>query len=138
MTNSMPDSRFSSTNVTVIFALLLLSTVSGQAFAANCTAAYTYTNTGGSTNYTLTTRQSLKIASGTYTGVLDGFASGASVCVETGATFTPAGLNNVAGTLSNYGTANLQTFAYNAGTVIDNYGTLSFTRVEHQWRDHLP
>ncbi len=127
MTNSMPDSRFSSTNVTVIFALLLLSTVSGQAFAANCTAAYTYTNTGGSTNYTLTTGQSLKIASGTYTGVLDGFASGASVCVETGATFTPAGLNNVAGTLSNYGTANLQTFAYNAGTVIDNYGTLSFT-----------
>ncbi|OQX13716.1 MAG: hypothetical protein BWK73_11400 [Thiothrix lacustris] len=126
----MPESRHTFGSVgfylQLLFALLLLTALTGQAFAANCTATYTQTNTGGNANYTLTSGQSLKIASGTYTGTVE-FGSGSSICVEAGATFTPAGLNNVAGTLTNYGTANLQTFSYNSGTVIDNYGTLSFT-----------
>lgn len=126
MNTTLPDSRFSSANLTLVFALLLLTTLSGQALAANCTAAYTHTNNGGSSNYTLNSGQSLKIASGTYTGALDGFASGASVCVETGATFNPSNINVIAGTLTNYGTTTLQTFVYNTGAVIDNYGTLSF------------
>ncbi|WP_175517834.1 SdrD B-like domain-containing protein [Thiothrix caldifontis] len=126
----MPKRRYANGSLgfslQILFALLLLTVLTGQAFAANCTATYTQTSTGGSSNYTLTSGQSLKIASGTYTGTVE-FGSGASICVETGATFTPGNLNNVAGTLTNYGTANLQTFSYNSGTVIDNYGTLSFT-----------
>ncbi|WGZ93323.1 MAG: SdrD B-like domain-containing protein [Candidatus Thiothrix putei] len=125
----MPKRRYANGSLgfslQILFALLLLTVLTGQAFAANCTATYTQTSTGGSNNYTLTSGQSLKIASGTYTGTVE-FGSGASICVETGATFTPGNLNNVAGTLTNYGTANLQTFSYNSGTVIDNYGTLSF------------
>lgn len=121
MKSPFPVSRLHS-----LLTLVLLYGLSGQAWAASCTASYTHTSNGGSSNYTLGSGQSLKIASGTYTGTIE-FGSGASICVETGATFTPAGLNNVAGTLINYGTANLQTFAYNSGTVIDNHGTLSFT-----------
>lgn len=130
MNTSMPKPRMTDGSrgfiLYILFALLFLVTLSGQASAANCTASYTNTSNGGSTNYTLASGQSLKIASGTYTGTVE-FGSGSTICVETGATFAPAGLNNVAGTLTNYGTANLQTFSYNAGTVIDNYGTLSFT-----------
>ncbi|MBJ6611143.1 MAG: VWA domain-containing protein [Candidatus Thiothrix moscowensis] len=109
-----------------VLGLLLGMILLPQAFAANCTATYTYTSTGGSANYTLNAGQSLKIVSGTYTGALDGFANGSSVCVETGATFNPSNINIIAGTLTNYGTTILQTFVYNAGAVIDNYGTLTF------------
>ncbi len=97
MNTSMPERRHANGSLgfslQIVFALLLLAVLTGQAFAANCTATYTQTNTGGSNNYTLTSGQSLKIASGTYTGTVE-FGSGASICVETGATFTPAGLNN--------------------------------------------
>ncbi len=110
----------------ILCVLLMFISLNGQALAANCTAAYTHTNNGGSVNYNLTSGQSLKIASGTYTGTLNNFASGATICVETGSTFAPGNLNNAAGTLLNYGTSNLNTFSYNTGTVIDNYGTLSF------------
>lgn len=125
MNISLPKSRLSLFSVYILFGCLLLITLSGQALAANCTASYTYTDNGSGNNHTLNAGQSLKIASGTYNGTVE-FASGSTICVETGATFTPGNLNNAAGTLLNYGTANLQTFAYNTGTVIDNYGTLSF------------
>ncbi|OQX04204.1 MAG: hypothetical protein BWK73_36960 [Thiothrix lacustris] len=126
MTNSMPNSRFSSANVTVIFALLLLSTFSGQVFAANCTAAYTYTDTGGSSHYTLTTGQSLKIASGTYSGTVE-FGSGSTICVETGATFA-GNLNNPNGTLTNYGTFNANSNLIISGaTTFTNDGLLNVT-----------
>jgi hypothetical protein len=111
----------------VFLMLIGLFMLGNAAQAANCNATYTYTHTGsGGSNYTLNSGQSLKIASGSYTATLDNFASGSSICVETGATFAPGNLNNAAGTLTNYGTTNLQTFSYNTGTVIDNYGTLSF------------
>jgi hypothetical protein len=109
----------------ILFALLFLAALTGQASAANCTATYTNTSSGGSTNYTLASGQSLKIASGTYTGTVE-FGSGSTICVETGATFAGS-LNNPAGTLANYGTATLAGAAFNAGTVIDNYGTFTFT-----------
>ncbi len=131
MNLSMPERRY--TNGTlgfslhILFSLLLLSVLTGQAFAVNCTASYTYTSNGGSSNYNLNAGQSLKLTSGTYTGTLDNFASNATVCVESGATFQPNNMNNVAGTLVNYGTTKLATFSYNSGTVIDNYGTLNFT-----------
>jgi hypothetical protein len=106
------------------FALILLSTLSEQAWAANCNATYTYTDNGGSSNYTLNAGQALKIASGTYSGTVE-FGSGSTVCVETGATFTGS-LNNPAGTFTNYGTTTLNGGAFNAGTVLDNYGTFTF------------
>ncbi|EIJ32791.1 beta strand repeat-containing protein [Thiothrix nivea] len=108
-----------------LLTLVLLYNLSGQVWASSCTGSYSHTDTGTGNNYTLNAGQSLKIASGTYTGTVE-FGTGASICVETGASFAPGNLNNAAGTLTNYGTASLQTFSYNSGTVIDNYGTLSF------------
>lgn len=131
MKTPMHEQRYANGSVSFalqfLFALLFLTVLTGQASAANCTASYTYTSSGGSSNYTLNAGQSLKLASGTYTGTLDNFASNATVCVESGATFQPNNMNNVAGKLLNYGTAKLNTFSYNSGTIIDNYGTLNFT-----------
>ena len=110
--------------------LLLTITVfsSPWAYAENCTGTYTYVHTGtGGSNYTINSGEKLKIASGTYTAAVNNFSSNSQICVESGAIFTPQNMNNVQGTLLNYGTANLQTFSYNAGTVIENYGTLNFT-----------
>lgn len=106
-------------------ALLVLMSLSGHALAASCTASYTYTANGGSATYNLGSGQSLKINSGTFTGYIDALPSGASVCVETGATFAPGGFNNISGSIINHGTSNLQNFTYNSGVVVDNYGTLT-------------
>jgi hypothetical protein len=123
MTTSMLDLHVSR-RPSFAFALILLSTLSEQAWAANCNATYTYTDNGGSSNYTLNAGQALKIASGTYSGTVE-FGSGSTVCVETGATFTGS-LNNPAGTFTNYGTTTLNGGAFNARTVLDNYGTFTF------------
>ncbi|MGB3918864.1 MAG: SdrD B-like domain-containing protein, partial [Thiothrix litoralis] len=127
----MPESRVANGSVgfalQILFVLLFLTALTGQALAANCTATYTNTSSGGSTNYTLNAGQSLKIASGTYTGTINNFSSTSTICVETGATFTPGNLNNPAGTLANYGTTTLSGAAFNTGTVIHNYGTFTFT-----------
>ncbi len=131
MKTPMPESRVANGTVgfalQILFALLFLAALTGQALAANCTATYTNTSSGGSTNYTLNYGNSLKIASGTYTGTINNFSSTSTICVETGATFTPSNLNNPAGTLANYGTTTLSGAAFNAGTVIHNYGTFTFT-----------
>lgn len=105
---------------------LILWFASEQVLALGCTASYTYTNNGTSTNYSLTSGQSLKINSGTYTGNINSFPSNTTICVETGATFRPNSLNSPAGSLINYGTTNLATFSYGAGALIDNYGLLNF------------
>lgn len=107
---------------------LILFSVGEQVWALGCTAAtYTYTDNGGSTNYSLNSGQSLKINSGTYTGTINNFPASSTICVETGASFQPSNLNNTAGTLINYGTTRLQTFSYSTGTVLDNYGLWDFT-----------
>lgn len=106
---------------------LILWFASEQVLALGCTAATTYTNNGTNANYSLSSGQSLKISRGTYTGSIDSFLAGATICVESGATFSPSNINNSAGNLINYGTANLATFSYNTGAVIDNYGLLNFT-----------
>lgn len=111
-----------------LYVLLLAIFSQSSAFAANCTGTYKYTVSSTSTaSYSLNSGEALRISAGTYTGNLNNFSSSSTICVETGATFKPATLNNAAGTLKNYGTANLQTFSYAAGTVLDNYGTLNFT-----------
>lgn len=108
--------------------VLLMIFGQAPAFAANCTATYKYTvSANSSASFSLNSGEALKIAAGTYTGNVNNFSSGATICVETGAVFTPSNLNNAAGTIKNYGTANLKTFSYNGGTVIDNYKTLTFT-----------
>ncbi|HPY39621.1 MAG TPA: GEVED domain-containing protein, partial [Thiolinea sp.] len=107
---------------------LILLLVSDQVLALGCNAAsYTYTDNGTSNNYNLNWGESLKINSGTYTGTINNFAANSTICVESGATFSPNNLNNSAGSLINYGTAKLQTFSYNGGVLLDNYGLWSFT-----------
>lgn len=108
-----------------LLTLVFLYSLNGQASAANCNATYTHTANGGSTTYNLSAGQSLKIGSGTFTGYIDALPAGSSICVETGATFSPGGFNNISGSLINHGTATLQSYVYNTGTVIDNYGTMT-------------
>lgn len=105
---------------------LILWLLSEQLFALGCTGSYTYTNTGGSTDYNLNAGQSLKIASGTYTGTINNFPSSSSICVEVSATFSPNNINNSAGSITNYGTIKFPTFSFNNGTVLDNYGLWTF------------
>ncbi|MFZ1569076.1 MAG: SdrD B-like domain-containing protein [Thiolinea sp.] len=107
---------------------LILWFASEQVLALGCTAAITYINDAGTnTSRSLSAGQALKISRGTYTGSINSFPVGATICVESGATFRPSNLNNPAGNLINYGTANLANFSYNTGAVIDNYGLLNFT-----------
>lgn len=129
MTFSMPQKGLCLILLRMVYlAVSCLALFPSSANAANCTGTYTYihTDTNGG-NYNLNSGQSLKVERGTLTGSVNNFASNSEICVETGATFSPSNLNNAQGKLINYGTANLQTFAYNTGTIIDNYGTLNFT-----------
>ncbi|MFZ1388676.1 MAG: GEVED domain-containing protein [Thiolinea sp.] len=113
--------------IQLLFGLILLF-ASDQSFALGCNASsYTYTNNGTSANYSLNSGESLKINSGTYTGTINNFSANSTICVESGASFMPGNLNNTAGTLINYGTTKLQTFSYNYGTTLDNYGLWEFT-----------
>lgn len=90
--------------------------------------ATTYVDNGTSNSYTLNASDSLYIASGTYTGNIGGFASGAKITVADIATFQPTGMSypNVHGTMYIYGTfiMNNATFRTNTDFTIYNYGTV--------------
>jgi uncharacterized repeat protein (TIGR01451 family) len=59
----------------------------------------------------------------TFNGGLNTYPAGAFVCVQPGGTFTPAWMNNPAGTLSNLGTVTDASFVLAAGFLFDNEGT---------------
>lgn len=124
----MPHSRALLPSVLVrCLCSLILCSLSEQVLALGCTAAsYTYTDNGTSNSYSLNSGQSLKINSGTYTGAINNFAANSSICVEAGASFIPSALNNNAGSLTNYGTTQLQTFSYQNAATLDNYGLWHF------------
>lgn len=95
-----------------------------------CNYAYavTYVDNGTSNSYTLNAGDSLYIASGTYTGNIGGFASGAKITVSDMAIFQPTGMAhpNVHGTMYVYGTfiMNNANFRTNTDFTIYNYGTV--------------
>ena len=83
-------------------------------------AGYTIVDTGTANNYTLNAGQSLLIQAGTYTGFVNALPTGAFVCVNSGATFQPAGINNMAGTIENYGTTLLIGTNFSSGATFNN------------------
>ncbi|MES1215601.1 MAG: T9SS type A sorting domain-containing protein [Bacteroidota bacterium] len=95
-------------------------------------SATTYINYGTATNYNLAAGDSLYIASGTYTGNITGFATGAKITVASGAVFQPADIAspNMHGTLYVYGTfkyTSATQLKTNADFTLHNYGTVWIT-----------
>lgn len=109
-----------------LLSLLFLFALTDQAWALGCNGTYTNVDTGSNNTYNLNSNQSLKIASGTFTGTINNLDSTATICIESGATFAPQTLNNPFGQILNYGTAQLASFNYNNGTKLDNYGLWNF------------
>ena len=95
--------------------------------------AITYVDNGGNTNYNLSSADSLFIASGIYTGTIQGFAAGARITISDLATFTPAGMpNNANGTIYNYGIfAYTSSWTVNTSFTVNNYagGFMTFGNV---------
>ena len=114
-------------NSTLIVALSLLASV-----FYNTSSATVYIDNGTATDYDLLAGDSLYIASGTYTGNITGFATGAKIAVASGAIFQPASIAspNMHGTLYVYGT-----FKYTSATqlktnsdfTLHNYGIVWIT-----------
>ena len=107
-------------------ALSLLLTVSACAYRQDC-FAITYNDFGSSTTYNLSANDSLHIVSGTYTGNISNFPSGAKISVSDIATFQPIDFpNGAAGSMFVYGTV---IFNYNIRTntnfQLNNYGIFS-------------
>jgi hypothetical protein len=108
-------------------ALSLILTVTTIAFSKTSFAT-TYVDNGTATTYTINAGDSLYIASGTYTGQINGLGSvNAKITINSGATFQPSGIpNNAVATINNYGTA---IFNYNIRTntnfTLNNYGIFS-------------
>jgi len=79
-------------------------------------ATPTIVDVGGSTTYSLSSSDILFIDTGTYTGTINNFPSGSTICVDTGAVFQPGALNgSVAGSLYLRGTANLSAGGFAGG-----------------------
>ena len=91
-------------------------------------ATPTIVDVGGSTGYNLTASDVLFVDTGTYTGAINNFPSGAVICVDTGSTFQPSALNGaVAGDIFVRGTANFPGGGLAGGFRLDNYGTVTFS-----------
>jgi len=111
--------------------LIILLSLLGSAFCKSSSATV-YIDNGTATNYNLLAGDSLYIASGTYTGNITGFATGAKIAVASGAVFQPTSIAspNMHGTLYVYGT-----FKYTSATqlktntdfTLHNYGTVWIT-----------
>ncbi|HEX7844681.1 MAG TPA: hypothetical protein VF476_02710, partial [Chitinophagaceae bacterium] len=110
-------------NSTLIGLFCLLSILQ-----SNTSSAINYVDNGSSTNYALNTGDSLHIASGTYTGTITSFSTGAKISVAFAAIFQPAAISfpNVRGTIYVYGTFRMSAdFRTNTGFRIYNYGVVS-------------
>lgn len=75
---------------------------------------------GSNTTYSLTPTDVLFVDTGTYTGTIDDFPSGAVICVDTGAVFQPSALNGaVSGSVYVRRTANFPGGGLAGGFALD-------------------
>ena len=118
----------------VFFALILLVgalDTFAQCPAPPATCTYTVTSTSNQTAFfNVGNNQTVCVLSGTFTGSLSNINPGAEIYVAPGATFTPTGMGDLAGSVLNCGTSVLPGF--NIGTTgpgdsarIDNYGKIT-------------
>lgn len=94
---------------------------------AQCTSCHNTISSNNSGSQSVGKNKTLCFTGGTYTGSISSVASNGTICVASGATFSPSSLNNFSGTINVYGTANLPAFNSSAGAKINNYGTVNFT-----------
>lgn len=107
-------------NSTLSLATLFVTSL----FATTLTAQQTFVNNGNPATYNLQNGDSLYIASGTYTGKVIAFNTGAKITVASGATFQPEVFDNPKGSLLVYGIAKFTTLNTNDGFKYTNYGML--------------
>lgn len=107
----------STTKALAIFAIICLSITSNS--------QTTYRDNGTNTTYTLGNGDSLYIASGTYTGVINTWTSGSKITVAQNANFKPSSFNDNKSKLRILGTAVLPVLTTGAGFDLKNYGNLT-------------
>jgi len=107
--------------LSVLIASLLFATVSS--------AQHTYINNGTSSDYNLSSGDSLYISSGTYTGKINSFNSGAKITIAANATFQPSTFSNPKGSLVNMGTVKFTIeISSNDGFQVRNNGLFWVTK----------
>lgn len=116
--------------ISTLFTLASLSVFS--LFSQKTSAQTTYVDNGTSTNYLLTPGDSLCIKSGTYTGKITSWNSGAKISVEAGATFKPVSVSNYVFKLIIRGTAILPSFSTLSGFSLENYGNTTINNATAQ------
>ncbi|MGB0863325.1 MAG: FG-GAP-like repeat-containing protein, partial [Saprospiraceae bacterium] len=98
--------------------------------------------TGGCTGCTITyngTQNNLNLNSGDvfcipngfiFSGNINSLASGATICVADGATFSPSNLNSPSGTINNYGQVTFgNSISVNTGFTFNNYGSVNVKEI---------
>ena len=102
------------------------TTAQADSFDDSC-GAPTIVDTGSNATHNLAATDVLFVDTGTYTGAINNFPSGAVICVDAGAVFQPAALNgSVAGSIYVRGTATFPGGGLSGGFLLDNYGSVSF------------
>jgi hypothetical protein len=128
-------------NLALSFILTVTAfTVCKTSFAIN------YVDNGTATNYDLNPGDSLYVASGTYTGNITDFASGARITVANGATFTPGSMpHNANGTIHNYGIFTYtSSWTVNTNFKVNNYaggimtlGSITIRGNSQTWTNYI-
>ncbi len=108
--------------------LLLFVLISQQSLSQT-----TYVNNGTATSYTLSTGDSLYIASGTYTGSISCWVTNTKITVAPGAVFSPSSINGYQSIYRVYGSAILPNAGIGDGFQLYNYGTTTFSGNAQVW-----
>lgn len=110
---------------TIIHTLLMSFFI--VSISTSSTQATNYTNNGTFTAYNLKSGDTLRIAQGTFNGVITNLPSGAVIIVAQNATFSPITLNLFApvGKVINNGTCNLTSLGIGAGFSLYNYANVN-------------
>jgi uncharacterized repeat protein (TIGR01451 family) len=96
-------------------------------YASDC-GSPTRTLSGGSASaFSVAAGEVVLLTGGSYTGGVNEFPAGATICVADDVTFAPSYVNNAAGTLDVRGTATLPGIAVNGGFELGNEGKTTFS-----------